>query len=161
MLCFWLINWAGFPFRFLHKVSYLLTELTMQVSYVFHLMRYTVRVACAWCTVCTVQASHSATVCMACALCTVCTVQASFIYLLSRFFYSCYVHCAGFRINVVECYVHVSSSFVVQGFQLLNNVMHDSSSFCAGFPTLCLSRFPIYIFAAQGFLLSCCTGLLN
>ena len=110
-----------------------------------------------------------------------CVHCAGFFYILAVQVFL-FMLCAGFRINV-QCYVHVSSSFVVQVFLInfttlctfflffccagvsINLLCYAICLFpflfCAGFPILFLSRFPIYIFAAQGFLLSCCTGLLN
>ena len=91
---------------------------TMQVSYVFHLMRYTVRVACAWCTVCIVHCVHCAGFPFSYCVHGVCIVHcvhcAGFFYILAVQVFL-FMLCAGFRINV-QCYVHVSSSFVVQVF---------------------------------------------
>ena len=122
---------------------------------------------CALCTVCTVQASHSATVCMACALCTVCTVQASFIYLLSRFFYSCYVQGFVLMYNVMCMFPLLLLCRVSNYFTML--CMIPLLFFCRGFNKFSmLCNMPVsssflcrvsYFFPVQvSYLHICCTG---
>ena len=119
----------------------------MQVSYVFHLMRYTVRVACAWCTVCIVHCVHCAGFPFSYCVHGVCIVHcvhcAGFFYILAVQVFL-FMLCAGFRFDV-QC-LNVMCMFPLLLLCRVSNY----------FTMLCM----IPLFFVHGFLLCACPGFL-